>query len=268
MVWQEAFATASQVELFWHHHGLLFAGLWLVYAGDRWLDARSLHTTIPCTTTRHINPAAQVSQRHLFVKRYQRQFGIIWVAVLVSAVLWAAVALSLAEWTFGLCLAGSSVCYLRLVHQGNKRRWLHKELWVSGIYAAGIGLFVWPHTTFRWPLLISQLLFAGLVFLNLATIARYETQEDSLQRDLSLFDRFPQILDGLGSATIGLVACCAVSALSAPPGVVTLSGHVVFGALLLGLVRAINPLDSSARHGLADIALLTPGLALTAEWLS
>src|SRR5690606_460869 len=57
IAWQSAFAQAAGTECLPRHGVLLFAGLWLGYAGDRWLDARALghraHVTL-----RHSWPAS------------------------------------------------------------------------------------------------------------------------------------------------------------------------------------------------------------------
>ena len=179
IAWQAIFAKAAAVALEGHHYALLFAGLWLGYAADRWLDVRSATPEAP---------------RHVFAHRHCRSFLRAWLVLFASALALAFWKLSLREWGASLALAGSGIAYLSLVHApiGNphvavwRARLLRKELWVSVIYGAGVGVLVWCNTVPSLALLVAQALFAALVLLNLLGIARLEANTDTLQSQWSL----------------------------------------------------------------------------------
>ncbi len=258
--WQSAFSSAAGVELAAHHYWLLFLGLWLIYAGDRWLDVRSVGSQA-------------LTERHAFARKHHQLLARAWLTVLVAAVGCAVATLTKAEWVSGLALLGASAVYMFLVHfarSGNRAfvklvvtKCFRKELWVSVIYAGGIGLFVWPQIALRWDLAACQLTFSGLVLLNLLAIQQLESGVDTLHSDKAIDVPPRSAMDGGSATTLLALGCLLAAHMSPDSATATFLVYVGLAALLLSFVGRWTPHmrwtnNHAVGHALADVALLTP----------
>lgn len=246
VAWQAAFARALGVSLRWHHTALLLGCLWLVYAADRWLDARGLDLTQACT------------QRHRVFARYPKPIAGLWMLVLASCLGVALLTLTFDEWCLGGLFLSATAGYFVLVHQRKPPGWV-KESAASVLYAAGTLLFVWPEARFSLSLIAAELAFTGLVLLNLTTIAGYERHFDQHQGFES-------------SATHGRVARPPVARLGTAVALLALLGLALersafadlFWALFLAtlgtllLQRIARRLGPELAHSTADLVLLVP----------
>ncbi|MCC6414429.1 MAG: hypothetical protein IT582_00755, partial [Opitutaceae bacterium] len=104
VAWQWMFARAARVELGAHHHAILFAAVWIIYAADRWLEGWRLA------------PGQVKTQRHYFYQRHRWPLFSLWVAVLVAGLGLALTRLATPEIRSGFLLLAPVLLYT-LSHQ-------------------------------------------------------------------------------------------------------------------------------------------------------
>lgn len=236
VVWQASLFRLAGARAHWVHPALLGAGLWIVYAADRLLDARSSRR--PDTL------------RHVFFARHASIISGVGVLVATLALTLALLTLDPSEWTSAGLVFVVALGYLLVVHPLAAAKPLKKAL-AASIYALGVGAFVWPHAVNEDAVLVGQLLFALLAGCNLAVISTLEIAASARQTRSV----------GLACAALGAGAFClgVWSAGRFRPfafGVSTASF-----ALLLLLLPSSRHRELS--HALADLALLIPLLPAT-----
>lgn len=150
------------------HSTFLLLGLvvWIIYTADHLFDVRA------------INPAGDVSERHLFFLKYSRQ---------ITRVLFAAVALCLALLfvvspkiiLLGVILATLVGLYMIISHTNNALKGLFKEFTAAVLYASGIFVPVLsnPGAISKFMVLL-YLSLVGLAFINLLVYAQYDRTMD------------------------------------------------------------------------------------------
>lgn len=218
----------------------MFLAVWILYAGDRILDTRHLHSPAP------IGRRPELEARHLFHFRHRRVFlaiiplAAIIVAALIPNLLTATIHLYLIE---GAVLIG----WFLLVH--GTRSQLPKELVVGLYFAAAIFTpTLVRHAQPPPALLIDAALFATVCTLNCLFIEAWEDEIHARNARL------------VATGAVLCTASLAVSALTHVPGIPAACG--LAAALLLGLHALRNTLSRTHLRAAADVALLTPALIL------
>jgi hypothetical protein len=258
VAWQAAFARAINEHVPLSRQALVFAGVWLVYAADRWLDARKPDEFLP------------TSYRHRFAVRHQRALLTLWAVVLLSSLTLAASCLHPEEWRGCLLLLAAALGYTVLVQssQLTARRFVRsgaKQVAVAALFAAGVTLFVAPAGQPR-VLLAPTLAFFSVALLNLLVITgrehqheRQRVQTPSLCGPCRSLGRVVTVALGAALAALAF-ACLQRFPTAVRPG--------LWGSLaaswfaLLGLQQVAGKwLTTDACHVLADLALLVPPLA-------
>jgi hypothetical protein len=243
VVWQYLFGRSLGVALELHHYALLGSALWLVYVFDRWVDAIYLGA-----------PSAH-TVRHRFMVSHRWPVAITWCAVLALALGTASATLNELEGLTGAALLLLTVGYFALV-LGLRSRFVHKELAVALIYTCGITLYYWPRLDL--PALAASIAFAGLVLVNLSTIAVGERRIDVLQGQASVATRHPTLEHTVQTAVWVLVPACWFAGLSLrswAPLYLAIAASALCLSLVLRFRHAMRP---DTLHLAADAALLTP----------
>jgi hypothetical protein len=162
ILWQQLFTKVFQVPATKTSGITLAATVWLIYAGDRILDAWQ---------------TAEVSARHRFYRRHWRAVTpVILGAAVLSA--WCAFTGIRQPVLFnGIGLLIMVAAYLAVVHitPGFSRRWWPKELAVAIIFALGATIHVWTFATQPASLWVPSIaVFGVLCWINCAAISYWE----------------------------------------------------------------------------------------------
>ncbi|WP_269538750.1 hypothetical protein [Cerasicoccus fimbriatus] len=230
---------------------VLGLSVWLVYVGDRWLDARGKA------------PSALPTQRHRLLAQYRVPFLVLWAVVLVVDVCLAITGLTSAQFQAGLVVLVFSLIYTVGIQRRVAIR-RTKELQVAAIFLVGVGAFFWGESLSTQSLLWLALLLAlfGLAcFVNCILLARWEMDVDRVlgrkSLPLALGDRASQLKYwALTTGVAGLLL-----ALAAPKrltGIPLLLG--LYGFYLLALDLTEWPRNIELRRSYADGGLLIFGL--------
>jgi hypothetical protein len=252
ITWQALFAGARGDHVAWSRRVLLFAGLWLVYTADRWLDARNLV------------PTPRTSYRHRFAHEHSRALAVCWLVVLMSSVGFAVTVLSAAEWRRGVLLVLGAVAYTVCIHFGRRRLTVlaHagvKEVAVAGLFTLGITLFSARTESSPLTLLAPNLAFFGLALLNLVWIAELERQQDRAHALASIAQGPVAAQSGVRALALLCVASgLSANALQGAWGAPHWAAFIASFAALAAVRRHGEHLSTDTSHALADAALLLP----------
>jgi hypothetical protein len=223
-------ARSLDVHLHAIHRLVLFLSVWLVYAGDRWLDAW------------HISN--KPTPRHLFYREY-RGWLFCAMAFVFPLNLWlAAQSLDAASLAAGFGLFLLLIAYFTANHLFHLQSRVPKELLVAFFFSFGTALFpVLLSHVIPLGFILASIMFAALCYINCRMIAHWE---DRASRP-----------DGI----IWTLAITAVTILlfdrSREYG--SLQGSIGLSAIGLKLLLDFESrLSLNARRVLVDAALLTP----------
>ena len=253
VAWANAFARIQGANLSVLQSFILFAGFWLVYMADHWLDAASANGT------------ALVTARHAFAASHRRSVAGAWTLTLGLSLLVSAVSLSLNEWCGGLAIAALALLYLGVVHRKGATRFQlrsrgAKELVVAVAFGAGTTLFLWTNGSYGLLPGVANGLFALLVLQNLITIADFERDIDRHHGMPSVASRTPTLDCPLHRYCLALCcACClfsVVTALKLDTHLPALYLSVAASSLGLQAVYRMQRVHVEVRHVLADLAVL------------
>lgn len=274
-VWSLGFAWVAGVRLPMWVLALQVLVVWVVYVGDRLLDAR----VEACASARVDARAGlrqygdELRERHFFHWRHRRVLAPM--AVLGAC---AAAAIVLRWMPVGArerdsVLAVASLAYFTRVHTGTVRRVFSKELLVGVLFTVGCALPAWPHASLR-VLGVPVAFFAALAWLNCQAIERWET--DALF-SLPHFRRKKDERMGRGALSAiwqwGLwaggcgVGLAILLAAWEPRAAALLAAGAVSALLLAWLDGARGRLSAVTLRAAADLVLLAPGILLMAVWL-
>jgi len=243
VVWQLLLGRTLGASLNWQHSALLGVAVWLIYSADRWLDGLEL------------GPHAR-TQRHRFYVRHRRPVFWVWLVVGAAAGVAGVILLTPAERLTATVLASLMLGYFLARHAFNPAT-QPKEVQIALIFALGVAFLPSLNGAPLLPLVVSTLLFAVLIFLNCALIARWEGDLD--HEPVPFAARAPKIAARLDLGALGLTGYGFGAGLVAySPLFFALGGS----ALLLYCLGYLNTIGPAARRVLADAALLTPLLAL------
>ncbi len=243
VAWQLLLSHSLRATLVWPQSALLGVGVWLIYSADRWLDGLELG--------HHAR-----TERHRFYVRHRRAVLRVWLGVGAAALLGGATVLTRPELLATGLLGGLVLGYFVGRHAWNPAA--HpKEVQIAVIFALGVVFLPGSNGAPLLPLATFALLFAALIFLNCALIARWEGDLDL--EPVPFAARAPRVASRLDGVALGLAGCGFGAGLVAyTPLFFALGGS----ALLLYGCGHLGALGPAARRVLADAALLTPLLAL------
>jgi hypothetical protein len=246
-VWSLAFAWAARVHLPLWVLVLQVLVVWVVYVGDRLLDAR----TGLRRWTGH-----DLRERHYFHWRHRRSLVPLAAAAASASALialrWMPLRITERDSVLGL----ASLAYFTRVHGGGEpnrlSRLVSKELLVGVLFTIGCALPAWSRGGFL-PIAAPALFFIVLAWLNCWAIGRWEAHP----------------LPGRTCTVAILIAAAGVTSalalFAAQPRAAGLLAAGAIGALSLGLLdRAAPRLKPVTLRALADFVLLVPVLLLLA----
>jgi hypothetical protein len=251
-VWAAGIAWAAGVRLPWWVPALLALTAWVVYIGDRLLDARA--------ALRAADPR-QLRERHLFHWRHRRVL-----LPLAAASACTAAWIILERMPAGirerdLLLGAAALAYFTRVHSRRNRPLFRsplpsKELMVGVLFTAGCALPTWHRIRAggigspAWPLAAAVLYLALLAWLNCHSIERWETRGSNSPRAHVLTPATALALAG------GLLAALLAAA---QPRMAALIAAGAGSALLLALLDRLRcRFTPVALRAAADLVLLTP----------
>lgn len=253
----------------------LFLGVWLLYAGDRLLDARPL----AADPSRPPGSVEDLELRHFFHYHHRRAFLAVFTATLpVLAFLVCRIAPGVLRGE--AALAGLLAGWLLLIHKpgatGGPRR-LPKEFAVGAFFGAAVCLPAFLAKTRPWPALVPGAgLFCCVCTLNCLFLYAWEHPTDR-SRAHPMTQWAVRHVQWLGVATL-VAGLTAVLAAVLSPGLLPAGSaaayrpvsmplaSVLSAALLLTLDtwhRRVSPLRL---RSLADLVLLTPVLFAVHSW--
>lgn len=264
VAWAWAFAWALHLPLPAWALALLALVVWVIYVGDRLLDARGGLR----------NPAHHLLQdRHYFHWRHRRLLAPL-AAIATLAALWI-----VQERVSGFAIrqdsmvAAAALVYFSGVHtRASLPGWLRRgaarlvsrELLVGAIFSAGCSLPALSALRLHRPpafgpaLLCVPLFFAALAWLNVRAIADWEDNPWPIHR--RIVTRFARAI-----GVLGLLAALLLAAAGQPRiGLVLAAGAL--SAFLLALLDRVRPaLTPLALRAGADVVLLAPLLLALAR---
>ena len=251
--WQWIFARSFGIGASAGATAALFLTAWLIYLADRFGDSLS------------VDVSRSNSLRQRFCLRHRKGWiaGIAIVAIADVSVVNAS--LGARQWMLGAIVGSCAVVYLAV----NRLRpivWCVvplKEASIGTLFAAGTVVPLAGGLTSA--MVVPWLLFACVCALNCICIAAWERYLDLAQQRVSIATSLPAVGFALAPALAVVVAISAGFALYG-------NGHndiywsLAASAALLGLLHVLGRHASQdVRTALADIALLTPVLALIAR---
>ena len=229
LLWQVLFARCFHGSLDGISVVLLALAVWLIYAGDRMLDAWR---------------GAVRTRRHAFYRRHWRTVGVLWSAALAIGGWLAWTQLPVALWVRGLAVAGLVGIYLVAVH--GLPRFLGagmKEAAVGFVFAAGVSLVAWPMVRTGADFLAIAL-FCLLCWMNCVGIEDWErgvrarsaviyaAAVVALLAILFLPDRRPVLACAETASALGLVALDQISERISPEAARVLADAVLLTPIL------------------------------------
>lgn len=244
--WTVFIARCGHVTLPWTSPAAMFLAVWMLYAADRLLDARSLDTRHAITG---------LEPRHHFHYRHRRAFL---AALLVSAIALALLLLRLDHAALHLyaVLGTLLAAWLLLVHALPHSHRLPKELAVGVVFPAAVFIPAVAHApNLRIALLPAALLFAAVCTLNCLFV--YAWEHPGPRPEAHWTTRFAtKHLRALSFAVILL----AVLAVALHRGASTLPAAAC--AVSVALLQVLDSLRARIRptnlRAAADLVLLTP----------
>lgn len=249
-VWSLAFAWVAGVRLATWVVALQVLTVWVVYVGDRLLDAR---------TGLRLQNSDNLRERHYFHWRHRRILMPM-ACIAVCAAAWIAVRrMPVGVKEHDSLLAAAAALYFTRVHTGRMRRMLRKEMLVGILFVTGCALPAASPT-----IAVPAIFFAALAWFNCWVIEKWEAETGNSERVPLLTRR----LTRPGSIAIGLACAGVIVAailLSFAPRAAAMLATGALSALLLALLdRTRERMTVVDVRALTDFVLLTPALMLAA----
>jgi hypothetical protein len=249
LAWSLAFAWAARVRLPVWVLVLQVLVVWVVYVGDRLLDARA-----------GLRRWSQddLRERHYFHWTHRRLLVPLALAAATAsaciALRWMQVRIAERDSVLGL----ASLAYFTRVHAGPLRgrlSWLFsKELLVGVLFTIGCVLPAWSRSGLL-PMAVPAAFFAAVAWLNCWAIDRWEAHAT------------PGRTFRVAAVIAAFGATCACLLMAVEPRAAVLLACGAASALLLGLLDRASPrLQPVTLRALADFVLLVPALLLFKGW--
>ena len=252
--WQWLFAREVGVTVTASGTAALFLTAWVIYLADRFGDCLS------------VNGNGALSLRQRFCIRH-RSAWLIAVAAVAFADLLVCATLGRQTLIAGAAVGALALGYL-IVNQLTPTVWRilpMKEVTIGFVFAAGTITPLYRSLTTEW--LPAWVLFGSLCSLNCISIAIWERHLDAAQQRISIATAFPTSSRYLRAALLLLVATC--FALAVSDGQLWRVYFCVAASafLLWSLDWGRDYIHPDIRTALADLVLLTPVLALLADFV-
>ncbi len=265
IVWALAFAWVAGVALPLWVPLLLALVVWVVYIGDRLLDARA---------DSHTPQIPPLRERHYFHYRHRRVLLPLAVAAACAAAVIVFSLMPAAVRERNSVLAVAAGAYFSGVHSRRKLQKLlppklasldSKELLVGLLFASGCALPALSRAASgsrspHWPLWSTALFFAALVWLNCYAIDRWETVSQPTRNS-----RVLPAASLLG--LVGMLLMAAVLYSNQPRAAALIAAGTGSAQLLAQLDRSQRCLTSLALRTYADLVLLSPVLLIPFAFL-
>lgn len=260
-LWTHFLARCVGIELPWTAPGAMFVAVWMIYAADRLLDAR----TLDAASTKVL---PDLEERHRFHHRHRSPF-LATLSVAACAMVYLLPHITpraLLLYTLLATLLGTWLLFVHARgHHGNAPRRLPKELAVGIFFSAAV--FIPTVARAPWlqlTLLTPATLFAGVCALNCLFVYAWEhpqarsSQPQAHWTTLWAVRHLPQLAASLVALSLSAIAFTASP--KSPMLACALST-----ALLLLLHVCRHRLSALPLRAAADAALLTPLLFLLAR---
>ncbi len=230
----------------------MFAAVWLLYAGDRLLDARPAAAGLRQLEARH-----RFHARHSLVFRAGIVLAVLVLAILLPGLPPAAIRLYLIEGSF---LAG----YFLLIHAVRSSPRLPKEFAVGLFFAVATFIpTIARQPGLSIPMIAPACLLAALCSLNCLFIYRWEHPSHNAGSPGDAHPATSFALRYLRAIALLLLLGALVCVWLQPPAARTIAGAIAASTtLLLALDACRERLPAITLRAIADLALLTPVLFL------
>jgi hypothetical protein len=262
-LWAWFVARTCEVRLPFATLAAIYLAVWMLYVGDRLLDARLLDAR------RGPRICDELEARHIFHHRHRRAFLI---GIGVAGTALAALLPRLEPAVLPLYLIEGALLFawFLLLHAANSAHRLPKEIAVGIFFSAAIFIPTVAHESgLRLALLPSAILFGALCSLNCVFIHAWEDES----RSVSARTRPPHSTTRLAVAHLTALAVTVVIAGAGLTLLAFFASHhagraalpaacALSALLLLGLDRNRHVLSRLNLRAAADLALLTPLLLL------
>lgn len=249
IAWQALFAQTFRVELEGATRAALFLTAWLIYLADRFADSLSL------------GRPARLSLRQEFCVRHRSGWlGLL--AVVAATDAWVMLEyLDAAVFRLGVVCGLAAIAYLAVNALSQVWRIIPlKEIAIGSLFAAGVTLVPAARAGGAEDhALLACSVFAVVCALNCMSIAAWERELDSEQGKASLGTWSPGLIRSVPIVCVVVGLTIAVLTPLAP----RLFAALAVSALLLAALGArAKALSTDTRTALADLAMLTPLVAL------
>lgn len=254
LAWQDLIAHQLDASILISQRIVLGLTTWLVYAGDRLLDAR------PDLDSQSRLP------RHRFAGRNRRKLLALWGIGAIGDLLLIPVAMSNAAWPAAIGLGVALIIYFLACERFPRiaRRLIPRESVVSLFFVAAALFFPlmnnWPESWAKGsPVILSAATLYALAFANCFAIACWERREDARigERTLATSCKQPQFC--LHRVTEAIAGTFLVAIFVGAGNAVFLTFAMLSAVSLRVMDRRVSPL---IRPVLADACLLLPWLAV------
>lgn len=255
LLWSLFFAREFRAAYPPWEFAVLAATVWIIYAGDRVLDA----LRAPAATNR--------SDRHDFHARHWSIVALAWLPITVGTGFIAFSRLDVQTRNAGLAMCAIVIAYALVIHAAPRRlaRRFPKELAVGLIFAAGAVLPVWTHAPqSRNSLLLPAFAFAALCAVNCMAIESWEHPADitdGRQPNRLLLHANGHIVPIAAAVALGIAVFMILGAHNAGRRELLAACEISL-CLIAALDWQRARLSPRALRVLADAALLTPALFL------
>lgn len=252
LAWQALLAAAWSVSITWADQIVLALAVWLIYVGDRWMDARR---------------GKADTLRHRFYARHQVPFLIAMVVVAPVVGYVALVHLSPTVQTLGWGLAACVLLYLLAVHFGPTWLSFFKPLVVAFIFTLGCALVPFAgFYAFYIFTLVELLTLKGLAWVNTLLVANWERG-----RIGAAYNQRIILVGWLGIFAIWIIGLSLIwSGLQTEHERVSRLPLGLIGMVTIGLLGVVLLLPkrytAEARTMLADLMLFLPAMGILIYW--
>ncbi len=232
IAWQALFAHEHSIDLAWHHALIVFMGVWLGYAADRWFD--NLKTQRPS------------SRKHQFYAQHKGSILVVWIIVLVASTSLSFARLTNQELGRGFTLLAVSLAYTVFAQRARSFAGYPflKSLFTAFLILASALLFMPLGSVPILACLATWMLFVS----NCLFIRSWTHSGEPKAAQLAAFF-------ALGSVSLSVFALWTQDPTTAGTCLIA-----QIGIVLLHLFR--HRIDTSVARTAADLCLLSPFLFL------
>ncbi|MFN2621566.1 MAG: hypothetical protein ABR611_01860 [Chthoniobacterales bacterium] len=247
VAWLWLFARTFDVPLRTGNGVALFLTAWLIYLGDRFVDAISLKPGLP----RSLRQEFCLGHREIWITT------VALVAGFDAYVIWRTTAWE--TFLVGIAVGVLALIYLVANHPLGLiwRSLPAKELAIGILFAAGTAVALLPQPPTTPAFAIAVIAFAALCSLNCISIASWERELDRAQHKISIVTRHPHLSRYVGKICVALALAVFAGAILFPSGALVFVCLAV-SAFLLAWLNSSSVGGDDSKTALADLVLLSP----------